>query len=813
MKVTDVFVLRNDVQVIAIDALAEKRQRQLRSEEGDFVLTRATGRSYSKVIDREMASLILTFTHGKTIVDAVLEYCREKPCDPGEILDAAFPVLEEVIRANFLAVEGSDESAPVAASLGPGGDTWEGLEVVRPVRVFDDCEIFQAETGDGEVVALKKTRPGAGRQRLARMRREATILDSLRDHVAPALLDHGERDGCCYLVTAWCPGVTAACAAGRLRAVHGKAGRQRLLNLCYAIADTYARLHRQHVIHGDVHPDNALVGEDEHVTLIDFGVAVQPESDDPTVAGAPRAGLGHVCEPECAAVLLDPRATALPSSYAAEQHLLAHMIYQLISGHGYAEFSPARDARLRQLAQSQPEPFSRWGVAPWPDVERVLSRALSRDPADRFDSVGDFAAALHAAKIPEPAPGKTKRKAANRFSQGERLLADFVRRLDPAGALFEAGLPDPPHASMNYGSGGVAYFLYRLACIREDAELLSWAKLWIEKALQDCETKGEFAFADAEGELAPKITEPVALYHSPTGLHAVKVLIGHAANDSACQMDGLAGFVAAAQPPCDNIDVTLGTSGVLLGAALLDEAMPGQPDVRALGATLLADIWGQVNALPRLAQEKRLRSTGIAHGWAGVLYAVLGWCRTAHSPLPANLTQRLDQLADLAERWDDGVRWARLISSVADHDTADFPASWCNGTAGMIHLWTRAHEMLGDTRFLKLAEGAARNVIALPEPATQLCCGRPGQAYAMLNLYKHTGERRWLNHAHRFAEQSCQLSPVPADTQAPPLHYALYKGPLGTALLWADLEVPSEACMPMFESESWKATMPQPWRR
>jgi len=131
----------------------------------------------------------------------------------------------------------------------------------------------------------------------------------------------------------------------------------------------------------------------------------------------------------------------------------------------------------------------------------------------------------------------------------------------------------------------------------------------------------------------------------------------------------------------------------------------------------------------------------------------------------------------------------------------------------MIHLWTRAHEMLGDTRFLKLAEGAARNVIALPEPATQLCCGRPGQAYAMLNLYKHTGERRWLNHAHRFAEQSCQLSPVPADTQAPPLHYALYKGPLGTALLWADLEVPSEACMPMFESESWKATMPQPWRR
>jgi eukaryotic-like serine/threonine-protein kinase len=413
----------------------------------------------------------------------------------------------------------------------------------------------------------------------------------------------------------------------------------------------------------------------------------------------------------------------------------------------------------------------------------------------------------------EPVESQTKRAAANRFSQGERLLADYVRRLDPAGVLFEAGLPDPPHASINYGSGGVAYFLYRLACIREDAQLLSWAKLWIEKALQDCETKGEFAFSDADGQPPQEIIGPVALYHSPTGLHAVKALIGHAADDCACQMDGLAGFVKAAQSPCENIDVTLGISGVLLGAALLDEAMPGQPDVRSLGARLLGDIWGQLDAMPRLAEGKRLRCTGIAHGWAGVLYAVLGWCRTADSPLPANLAQRLDQLADLAECWGDGVRWGQQIRSVVDRDHTDFPASWCNGTAGMIHLWTRAHEMLDDTRFLKLAEGAARNVIAEPEPFAQLCCGQPGQAYALLNLYKHTGERHWLNHAHKFAQQSCHLSPAPADTQAPPLHYALYKGPLGTALLSADLEVPSEACMPMFESEGWKATMPQTWRR
>jgi serine/threonine-protein kinase len=804
MKITDVFVLPRDVQLIAIDMLAEDRRRQLQTEDGDFVLTRAMGRSYSKVIDAEMAALVGAFTPGATIVDAVLQYCRARSCDPEETLDAAYPVLDELIQANFLAVEGSDEAAPVAASLSPG-DSWKGLEVLCPVRVFEDSEVYQAKTGGGEVVALKKARPGPRMRRLARMlTREAKILESLHGDFTPALLDHGESDGCSFLVMEWCAGVSAARAAARLRAIHGKAGRRRLLNLCGAIADTYARLHGQQVIHGDVHPGNVLVDEDEQVTLIDFGVAVQPDSDDPTVARAGRAALGYFYEPECATAMVDPGAMAVPPSYAGEQHVLAHMIYQLISGHGYAEFSPAREASLRQLAQSEPEPFSRWGVPAWPDVERVLHRALSRDPADRYESVRNFAAALQTAKIPDLVPANTKRTAANRFTRGERLLADYLRRFDPAGALFEAGLPEPPHASINYGSGGVAYFLYRLACIGEDAHLLSWAKLWIEKAIQDGDTRGGSAFSNADGTVTPEIVGPVALYHSPTGLHAVRALIGHAVGDPRSQMDAVAGFVTAAQPPCDNIDVTLGTSGVLLGAALLDEAMPGRPELRSLGARLLADIWGRLDAMPRLTEEKRFRSTGIAHGWAGVLYTVLSWCRTTDAPLPATLPERLHQLADLAENTGDGLRWGQHIRSVWNRDPRDYSGGWCNGTAGMIHLWTRAHQMLNDPRLLDLAEGAARNVIAVPQSIPQLCCGLPGQAYAMLNLYKHTGERRWLNHAHIFAEQSCRYSPLPGNTQPPRLHYALYKGSLGTALLSADLEAPSEACMPLFESEGWK---------
>jgi serine/threonine-protein kinase len=804
MKITDAFVLPKDVHLMGIDTLGEDAQRHLQAQDGDFVLTRARGRAHSKVIDGEMATLISGFSKPKTIVDAVLEYCSGKSLDPEATLDAAYPILDELIQSNFLAAEGSDESAPVQAELSTE-QLWQGLTIVRPMQVFEDCEVYQAKTATGDVVALKRGRPGEGTRRLTRiMAREATILRTLQGRFTPRLLDHGDADGCSYLVMGWCAGSSAARAAAQLRATHGKVGRRRLLDLCAGIADTYARLHEQEVIHGDVHPGNVLVDEDHHITLVDFGVARQPGSRDPTVSSAPRAGLGYFYEPECAAALLDGVAAQVPTSYAGEQHVLAHMLYQLLSGHGYAQFSAVRETSLRQLAESQPEAFSRWGVAPWPDVERVLRRALSRDPAERYDSVHVFAVELRAAEVPEDRPREVKPAAAKRLSLGERLVDDYVRRLHPAGAVFEAGLPEPPYASINYGSGGVAYFFYRLACIRGDAQLLSWAKLWIEKAVQDCRTKGESAFSDRDGKLSPEIIGQVALYHSDTGLHAVKALIGHAMNDYPSQMQGLAEFAKAAQRPCENIDVTLGTSGVLLGAALLEEAAPGHPDVRAFGAQLAERIWARLEAMPCVAEEKRFRYTGIAHGWSGVLYAMLSWCRAADAPLPQALPERLDQLADLAEPLGNGVRWAQQIRSVWERDPTDFSAGWCNGTAGMIHLWTLAHEMLDDTQYLELAERAALDVIATPVPIGQLCCGQPGQAYGILNLYHHTGERRWLKHAQKLAVESVRLCPPLQNSETPALHYALYKGPMGAALLSADLESAAEACMPMFASEGWK---------
>jgi len=241
----------------------------------------------------------------------------------------------------------------------------------------------------------------------------------------------------------------------------------------------------------------------------------------------------------------------------------------------------------------------------------------------------------------------------------------------------------------------------------------------------------------------------------------------------------------------------------LLGCALLLEAMPEKKELVTLGETFLDSIWKEIRAMPALREEREFRFTGIAHGWAGVLYSVLMWCRSAAAGLPGDFEERLDQLAEIAVPAKAGIRWERKVRPERFSDPEDFHTSWCNGTGGMIHLWTLAHAMLKNERYLRLAEGSAWNVIDSSDQIDQICCGRPGQVYGILNLFNHTGERRWLDHARQMTEEVLNRVTPAVGQETPPLYFALYKGPIGPALLSMDVENPAQACMPLFESEGW----------
>jgi serine/threonine-protein kinase len=805
MNITDPFVLPKDVVLTKVKSLPKEERRQFEADDDDLVLTRVRSRSQSKIVDAGMAKLIQEFREAKTIVDAVVAYSKDNGRDPDEILEAAYPILERLISSNILVPEGSDEAKPVEASL-KVGDHWDRLHVIRITQLLEDSEIYQARTAEGQLAALKIARPEAAERLASVMSREAAILKHLDGTVAPRCIQAGTFRDRPYVVTEWCDGLNGARAAARLRSIPGREGRRNILDFCIAIAEAYAELHRQSVVHGDVHPGNLIIGDEGTVRIIDFGLGRLITSNDKRASRARRGGVGFFFEPEYAQAWAKDRQNLPLASYAGEQHILAHLLYRLVTGHGFVDFSAELETAMKQLAEGKPEPFPRWGAAAWPDLEQTLGRALSIDPNERFESVAEFATTLREAAIPDTAAPEPIRPRPITSLFSDRLVADYLRRFDPAGALFDSEFPQIPRCSLTFGGGGVAYFLYRLACMREDARLLSWAKLWIEKAVADAGRAGNRAFYDPHGDLRYEVIGTISLYHTMSGLRAVQALIGKAMGDIPAQLDALAAFADSVRMPCKNIDVTLGKSGALVGCALLVEAFAEQEMLRDLGEAFVKDIWTEIEAKPQIEEEKEFRFTGIAHGWAGVLYAILAWCRATGRPLPDTLADRLDQLADLAESSGRGVRWQRKVRPPKRRDPKDYFLSWCNGTGGMIFLWTLAHKMLDEKRYLGLAEGAAWNVVENSDGGNQICCGRPGQAFGILNLYKHTQEERWLGFAKQMTEESLSLTASLVAHQAPPpYYYSLYNGPLGSALLSNDMTTaPDRACMPLFETEGWQ---------
>jgi serine/threonine-protein kinase len=211
----------------------------------------------------------------------------------------------------------------------------------------------------------------------------------------------------------------------------------------------------------------------------------------------------------------------------------------------------------------------------------------------------------------------------------------------------------------------------------------------------------------------------------------------------------------------------------------------------------LNDLWVETTSFDVLSTSRDWPNLGVAHGWAGLLYVTLRWHILTGDTQPASFHDRLDQLLRAARPNGRGVSWP-WRQNAGDPDLATMPG-WCNGSAGMVHLASLAHRVLKDDFCVQLSEAAAWHVWEAGAGPVDLCCGYAGRAYALLEVYRMTGNRRWLEKAQALAMRAARAAPEMRIPDHP--RHSLYKGELGLALLIADLECPMEAAMPLFASE------------
>jgi eukaryotic-like serine/threonine-protein kinase len=720
MDITRRLVLPADVSVVPVREIDDATRARFAHSAGDYVVSRARSRSASHVVDAASATLIESFRTAQTVADAVIAYGRSSDSDPERTLTGAYPMLRRLVDAGLLVPEGSRLADTITPTLAIGSriDRWT---VVACVHLLTDTELYQVRDDAGHFAALKIAPDLA---------HETAVLQ----HLGWRLFAREP-----YLIMDWCEGVDAERAAAEVRG-----DRPALLALLGSILGAYAALHGKGVVHGDVHPQNVLVDASGRVRLIDFAYARLLASDTPP---PPRAGVAFYAEPEM----------ATPVTLVGEQYSLGALLYFLVTGRHYCDFPLERAAFNRAIVEAQPLPFA----DPWPEMEAVLGRALAKRPEERWASVVEMAAALPSTA---PAPYATTTGALARA-----MLADVIARAETAPPYETA-----PTASVVSGMAGLALMLYRTAILRESAELLALADRWATRAAAAISSAPAF---DGENERLRESRGHVSPYHTASGVHCVQALIANAMGDTISLAESVNAFIAASSAPCESAELMFGRAGVLVATAWLVDALAGVHPIHVQRLTAHGD-----RVFAAMPDCRGITWLGAAHGWAGVLYAALRWCKAVGRAVPAEIEARVDELAEFGVPWGRGLRWPQSIDA-----EPRYLSGWCNGTAGFVHLWTVAGRD-------ELAERAAWHVWEHPpEGLGSLCCGMAGAAYALLL-------RGWRQRAIQLADRAARAIVRESNTRD-----GLWYGEPGVALLAADLDAGGDGCMPLFSAEGWSA--------
>jgi serine/threonine protein kinase/N-acetylneuraminic acid mutarotase len=223
----------------------------------------------------------------------------------------------------------------------------------------------------------------------ARFIREARTLARLEHpHILP-VYDFGEEDGLPYMVMRYVDGGTL-----RELMAKGPLPLDQALRLVREVAEALGYAHRQGVTHRDVKPANVLLDRNGAALLTDFGIAkILDENTELTGAGV-ALGTPQYMAPE--------QVQGKPVDARTDIYSLGVVLYEVTTGR--RPFAAETPLALAMMHVSESLPLPRQVNPAVPDaVERIILRAMAKDPADRFQTAEELATALQLLST-EPRP-------------------------------------------------------------------------------------------------------------------------------------------------------------------------------------------------------------------------------------------------------------------------------------------------------------------------------------------------------------------------------------------------------------------------
>jgi eukaryotic-like serine/threonine-protein kinase len=252
-----------------------------------------------------------------------------------------------------------------------------------------------------EEIALKLIRPeiSADPRIIQRFQNELKLARKIAHRNVCRLFDLGRDGNAVFITMEYVSGEDLKTTIHRI----GPMTVRKALAVGQQICQGLSEAHGQGVIHRDLKPSNVLIDKEGNVRILDFGIALSPETEGLTDPGSIPGTLQYIA-PE----ILNGQKPEAPSDI----YSLGVILYEMVTGRLPFEGPSAIGVAAKQLTEIPNDPgFFNPGLPA--ALGRLILRCLAKDPAVRFQKAEEVCMGL--GRIEEDLAGPEKRSARARL--------------------------------------------------------------------------------------------------------------------------------------------------------------------------------------------------------------------------------------------------------------------------------------------------------------------------------------------------------------------------------------------------------------
>jgi tRNA A-37 threonylcarbamoyl transferase component Bud32 len=271
------------------------------------------------------------------------------------------------------------------------GTTLGKYRLIEKVGQGGMAQVYKAYQADlDRYVAVKVLHPHliGDEDFAARFRREARAVAALEHPHIVRVYDFDADAGVAFLVMERLEGRSLKAVLRDLDCQGEKMALGEVSRIVGAIAEALDYAHHQGLVHRDIKPSNVILAGNGRPVLTDFGIARIVEGSTAITESGGTLGTPAYMSPEqCKGETGDAR---------SDIYALGVLMYQLCTGRVPFDADTPYAVILKHISSPLPSPRSQRPDLP-EAVERVILKAMAKEPGGRYQSAGEMGRALKAA--------------------------------------------------------------------------------------------------------------------------------------------------------------------------------------------------------------------------------------------------------------------------------------------------------------------------------------------------------------------------------------------------------------------------------